>query len=66
MAMAIYRLVALLADLNTLSCVNSQVYQAWGVVMAKITFHITPFLTTVVLATHKKGASRPATGWDTP
>jgi len=41
--MAIYRLIALLADLNTLSCVNSQVYQAPGVVMAKITFHFSPF-----------------------
>ena len=64
--MAIYRLIALLADLDALSGIDSQDYQGWSVVMAKITFHITPFLTIVVLATHKKGASCPATGWDTP
>ena len=59
--MAIYRLIAPLADLNALSCIDSQVYQARGIVMAKFTFHITPFSSYLPKA-NKKGSPRTGQG----
>jgi hypothetical protein len=60
--MAIYRLIALLADLNTLSCVNSQIYQSRGVLVAKVALHLFSFL---ALATHKKGVFHATQGRNT-
>jgi len=61
--MTVYRLVALVADLNTLPCVNTQVYQARGVLVTKFALHIFSFL---ALATHKKRGILTAQGKDTP
>ena len=58
-----YRLVALIADLNTLSCVNTQVYQSRGVLVTKVALHIFSFL---ALATHKKGVFHATQGRNTP
>jgi hypothetical protein len=52
--MTIYRLVALLANPNTFSRINTQVYQTRGIVVAKFTLHVFSFL---ALATHKRGVS---------
>jgi len=64
--MAIYRLIALFADLNTLSCVNSQVYQARGVVMAKFTFHFSPFSDCFCPCHAQTKRGLPAQGKETP
>ena len=61
--MAVYRLIALFADPNTLRCVNTQVYQARGVLLAKVALHLSSFL---ALATHKKGVSHATQGRNTP
>ena len=61
--MAVYRLVALVADLNTLPCVNTQVYQTKGVLVTKVALHIFSFL---ALATHKKGVFHATQGRNTP
>jgi hypothetical protein len=61
--MAVYRLIALLADPNTLRCVNTQVYQARGVLLAKVALH---FLSFLALATHKKGVSHATQDRNTP
>jgi len=49
--MTVYRSVALVADLNTLSCVNTQVYQTSDAFAAEVANHFPPFL---AHATHKK------------
>jgi hypothetical protein len=54
--MAVYRLIALLADPNALRCVHTQVYQARDLLLAKVALHFFSFL---ALATHKKGYSTP-------
>jgi hypothetical protein len=54
--MAVYHLIALLADANTLRCVKTQVYQARGVLLTKVALHLFSFL---ALATHKKGVFPP-------
>jgi hypothetical protein len=61
--MVVYRLIALLADPNTLRCVKTQVYQARGVLLAKVALHLFSFL---ALATHKKGVSHATQGRNTP
>jgi hypothetical protein len=63
MAMAVYRLIALFADPNTMPCVNTQVYQARCVLLAKVALHLLSFL---ALDTHKKGVSHATQGRDTP
>ena len=50
--MAVYRLIALLADPDALRCVKTQLYQARGVLVAELALHFPPFL---ALATQKKG-----------
>jgi hypothetical protein len=61
--MAVYRLVALLADPDTLRCVNTQVYQATSALLAKVALHLLSFL---ALATHKKGVFHATQGRNTP
>jgi hypothetical protein len=61
--MSVYRFVALVADLNTLPCVNTQVYQTRGVLVTKVALHIFSFL---ALATHKKGVFHATQGRNTP
>jgi hypothetical protein len=61
--MAIYRLIALLADPNALRRVDTQVYQARDVLLAKVALHFFSFL---ALATHKKGVSHATQGRNTP
>jgi hypothetical protein len=63
MEITVYRLVAPLADLNTLSCVNTQVYQTRGILMTKVALHISSFLAP---ATHKKGVFHATQGRNTP
>jgi hypothetical protein len=60
--MTVYRLVALVADLNTLSCVNTQVYQTRGVLVTKVALHIFSFL---ALAMHTKGVFHATQGRNT-
>ena len=64
--MAVYRLIALLADLNTLPCVNPQVYQARGVAVAKFTLHIVSLSGCLCPYHAKKGYPDPTQGKDTP
>jgi hypothetical protein len=54
--MAVYCLIALLADLNTSSCVNSQVYQTRGVLVTKVALHI--FLLSCPRHAQKRGIPR--------
>ena len=54
------RLVALLTDLNTLWCVDSQVYQAWGIAMARFTFHIIPLSVPIYPRPAEEAYSDPA------
>jgi hypothetical protein len=61
--MTVYRLVALLADQNTFSRVNPQVYQTRGILATKVTLHTFSFL---ALATHKKGGILRHTGQEYP
>jgi len=66
-ALAVYCLVALSANFNTLWCVNSQAYQARSGLVAKSTSHITPVQTGYSCPCHaqtKRGVSR--TGRETP
>ena len=63
MEITVYRLVALVADLNTLPCVNTQVYQTRGVLVTKVALHLFSFL---ALATHKKGVFHATQGRNTP
>jgi len=64
--MTVYRLIALLADLNTLPCVNPQVYQARGVAVAKFTLHIVPLSGCLCPYHTKKGYPDPTQGKDIP
>jgi len=64
--MAVYRLIAPLADPNTLSCVNTQVYQGRGMAVAKFALHIVPLSTCLCPYHAKKGYPDPARGKDTP
>jgi hypothetical protein len=61
--MAAYRVVALLADLNTLPCVNTQGYQTIDAFATEVANHFSPFL---ALATHKKGGIPRHTGQEYP
>jgi hypothetical protein len=61
--MSVYRLVALVADLNTLPCVNTQGYQTIDAFATEVANHFSPFL---ALATHKKGGIPRHTGQEYP
>jgi len=61
--MVVYRVVALLADLNTLPCVNTQGYQTSDAFATEVANHFSPFL---ALATHKKGIFHATQGRNTP
>jgi len=61
--MTVYRAVTLVADLNALSSINTQVYQARGILLTKVALHLFSFL---ALATHKKGVSHATQGRNTP
>ena len=61
--MAVYRLIAPLTDLNTISCVNTKDYQSRGVFATELANHFSPFL---ALATHKKGVFHATQGRNTP
>jgi len=50
--MAVYRLIAVLADPDALPCVNPQLYQSRDILAAEFAYHLSPF---PALATHKKG-----------
>jgi hypothetical protein len=63
MEITVYRLVTHVADLNTLPCVNTQVYQTKGVLVTKVALHFFSFL---ALATHKKGVFHATQGRNTP
>jgi hypothetical protein len=63
MAMGVYLVVALIADLNALSSVNTQDYQTSDAFAAQVANHFFPFL---ALATHKKGVSHATQGRNTP
>jgi hypothetical protein len=63
MAMSIYLVVALVADLNALSSVNTQDCQTSDAFAAEVANHFSPFL---ALATHKKGVSHATQGRNTP
>jgi hypothetical protein len=61
--MAVYRLIALLADPDSLRCVKTQLYQARDVLLAELALHFSPFL---ALATHKEGVFHATQGRNTP
>ena len=61
--MAVYRVVALLTDLNTLPCINTQGYQTSDAFATEAANHFSPFL---ALATHKKGVFHATQGRNTP
>jgi hypothetical protein len=61
--MTIYRLVALLANPNTFSCPNTQVYQTSDAFATEVANHFSPFL---ALATRKKGVFHATQGRNTP
>jgi hypothetical protein len=63
MAMVVYRVVALLADLNTLPCVNTHGYQTSDASATEVANHFSPFL---AIATHKKGIFHATQGRNTP
>jgi hypothetical protein len=60
--MTVYRLVALLADLNTLSGINTQGYQTSHAFATEGANHFSPFL---AHATHKKGVFHATQGRNT-
>jgi hypothetical protein len=61
--MAVYRLVALVADLNALSSINTQGYQTSHAFSTEGANHFSPFL---AHATHKKGVFHATQGRNTP
>jgi len=61
--MAVYRVVALLTDPNTLPCINTQGYQTSDAFATEVANHFSPFL---ALATHKKGVFHATQGRNTP
>jgi hypothetical protein len=61
--MTVYRPVALVADLNALSSINTQGYQTSDAFATEVALHFSPFL---ALATHKKGVSHATQGRNTP
>ncbi len=52
--MAVYRVIALLADPDALRCVKMQPYPTSDAFATEVAKHFSPFL---VLATHKKGGA---------
>jgi hypothetical protein len=63
MAMGVYLVVALIADLNALSSINTQGYQTSDAFATEVANHFSPFL---ALATHKKGVFHATQGRNTP
>jgi hypothetical protein len=63
MEITVYRLVALLAYLNALSSINTQVYQTSDAFATEVANHFSPFL---AHATHKKGVFHATRGRNTP
>ena len=61
--MAVYHLIAPLADPDSLRSVQTQLYQARGVLLAELALHCSPFL---ALATHKKGVFHATQGTEYP
>jgi hypothetical protein len=61
--MAVYHVVTLVADLNTLPCINTQGYQTSDAFTTEVANHFSPFL---ALATHKKGGIPRHTGQEYP
>jgi len=61
--MAVYHVVALLADPDALRCVKMQPYPTSDAFATEVANHFSPFL---ALATHKKGVVFPHTGQGLP
>ena len=61
--MSVYLVVALVADLNTLSSIDPQIYQTSDAFATEVANHFSSFL---ALTTHKKGVFHATKGRNTP